>query len=211
MTAWQRSACSGVPFLSSARSPTMQTRPPAGLGEQIPSERLPASMCRTVPGKWSLSLAVAALVDELAVVRAGMAGHGDVLGQVAVVRDARGRFSAGLVDAQDQLPAGLDDLDHLSCQAPVAAADGPRPHHVAVERPLDELGRHEEVVLAPALAEQGRDESVSFRLEVDDADHFRAGLSGSGLRRLLPAGARPLAEGGRRPAPRRARPPRPAA
>ena len=125
-------------------------------------------------------------LDHVAVARAGMARNRDVACQIAVVGDHPLRFSLRLVDPERELAPPLDDLDHLAREPPVAAAHGPRPHHVPVERALGELRRHEEIVLAAAVAEQRRDEAVPFRLQMDDAGDFRPRLARA-LRRSLVA------------------------
>src|SRR5207237_1400162 len=104
-----------------------------------------------------------------------------------------------LVDAQCKLPAALDDLEHLAGETAVAAADGARAHHVAVERALGELRRDEEVVLTPTVTQEGRHEPISFGLEMDGAGHLGAGPRRTRLRRLLAANARALEQRGRRP------------
>ena len=126
----------------------------------------------------------------------GMARHVDVLGEVAIVGDYPVRGALRLVDAQRELPAALDHLQDLAGEPAVAPADGARQHHVSVERALDVLGRHEEIVLAPAFAEQRRDEPVSFRLDVDDAGDLRAGLVRRAGGLLLPAHAGALQQHG---------------
>src|SRR5207253_3441877 len=102
--------------------------------------------------------------------------------------------------------APLDDLQHFSRQPAIASPDGLGANDVAVERSPDVLRRDEEIVVAPAVAEQRGDEAVSFGLEVDHSGDFRSGLAHDARRLPLAVHARALEHGGRRPA--RLRPPR---
>ena len=146
----------------------------------------------------ALEVAVQPDLHHLAVVRPRVAGHGDVSGQVPVVRNHPGRLPLGLVDAEDELSPLLDDLDHLGRQATVATADHPCADHVAVEGTLGVLRGYEEVVLAPTFPEQGRDEAVALRFQMDDPGHLPTRLPPGLAGALLAAPAGALGHGGGR-------------